>query len=129
VLAVALEECGRFEPSIRTITKVTIDPVEIAGVALDRGTFVTIRVAAVQRDPAAFRSPHEFRLDRVAEPGQLAFGVGRHYCLGAALGRMEVAEIVGGVVRRAGAAQLAPGAELDVHGFGVVHRLPIRLSS
>jgi len=127
LLAIALEECGRFEPSIRTITKVTMDPVEVAGVMLDPTTFVTIRVAAVHRDPAVFAAPHEFRLDRVAEPGQLAFGVGRHYCLGAALGRMEVAEIVGGVLRRAPEIKLADGAELDVHGFGVVHRLPVRL--
>jgi cytochrome P450 len=127
LLAVALEECGRYEPSIRTITKVTTDRVDVAGVVLDPGTFVTIRVAAVHRDPAVFGEPHRFRLDRVAEPGQLAFGIGRHYCLGAALGRMEVAEIVGGLLRRAPSLEPVDGAELDINGFGVVHRLPVRL--
>lgn len=122
-----VEECGRLEPSIRTIVKVVTAPTTVGGVGVDAGTFVTLRVPAAHRDPDVFDDPGTFRLDRVGPPSQLAFGLGRHYCLGAALGRMEVTEIVGGLVRRAPAAELLPGAEFDINGVGVVHHLPLRL--
>lgn len=124
-----VEECGRLEPSIRTIVKVATAPTIVGGVDIDPGTFVTIRVPAAHRDPDVFADPASFRLGRVGQPAQLAFGLGRHYCLGAALGRMEVAEIVGGLLRRAPAAELLPGADLDINGFGVVHHLPLRLAA
>ena len=127
LLGPALEECARLEPSIRTIVKVTMEPVELAGADLDAGTFVTIRVPAAHRDPDVYPEAVSFRLDRTGQPGQLSFGVGRHYCLGAALGRMEVAEIVGGLVRRWRAIELLPGGSYDINGFGVVHHLPVRL--
>jgi len=127
LLGPALEECARLEPSIRTIVKVTREPLVLAGVYLEAGTFVTIRVPAAHRDPDVYPKAASFRLDRSGQPGQLSFGLGRHYCLGAALGRMEVAEIVGGIVRRARGIELLPGGSYDINGFGVVHRLPVRL--
>ncbi|WP_117000568.1 cytochrome P450 [Desertimonas flava] len=127
LIAPAVEECGRLEPSIRTIVKVATAPTTVGGVDVDTGTFVTLRVPATHRDPDVFDEPATFRLGRATQPGQLSFGLGRHYCLGASLGRMEVTEIVGGLVRRAPAAELLPGAELDINGFGVVHHLPLRL--
>jgi cytochrome P450 len=45
-------------------------------------------VAAANRDPAVFAEPDQLRLRR-GEAAPLAFGYGAHYCLGAALARLE----------------------------------------
>jgi cytochrome P450 len=123
-----LEECMRFEPAIRQTTKVVTEPCTLAGVALDRGEFVTLRLAAAHRDPAVFADPHRFDPGRMPGAGQLSFGLGRHHCLGAALGRMELEEIVGGLARHAGQIAPLPGEDVDMHGAGVAHRLPIAVS-
>jgi len=46
-------------------------------------------VAAAGRDPQVYRDPARFSLDREGEPEHLAFSSGIHYCLGAALAKME----------------------------------------
>jgi cytochrome P450 len=48
---------------------------------------------AANRDPAQFDAPHEFRLDRPGGKGHITFGKGAHFCVGAALARLE-AQIV-----------------------------------
>ncbi|HXS87618.1 MAG TPA: cytochrome P450, partial [Mycobacterium sp.] len=44
---------------------------------------------AANRDPAHFDAPDEFRLDRASAKGHIAFGKGAHFCVGAALARLE----------------------------------------
>ena len=48
---------------------------------------------AANRDPAHFDAPNEFRLDRSGAKGHVTFGKGAHFCVGAALARLE-AQIV-----------------------------------
>lgn len=50
---------------------------------------VLVVLAAANRDPAVFTQPDQFQPDR-AGPAPLAFGYGAHYCLGAALARLEM---------------------------------------
>ena len=47
-------------------------------------------LAAANRDPAVFTQPDELHADRPG-PAALAFGHGPHYCIGAALARLEIA--------------------------------------
>lgn len=126
LLADAVEECGRFEPSIRHTIKHAHHDTELGGRPVPAGTFVTIRIAAAQRDPALYERPHELDLRRAQPAPLLSFGAGRHYCLGAALGRMEVQEVLGGLLRRWPSVELGPGVEMDLNGAGVVTRLPLR---
>lgn len=44
---------------------------------------------AANRDPAQFEAPGEFRLDRAGGKGHISFGKGAHFCVGAALARLE----------------------------------------
>jgi cytochrome P450 family 144 len=48
---------------------------------------------AANRDPQQFDNPNDFRLDRSGGKGHITFGKGAHFCVGAALARLE-AQIV-----------------------------------
>jgi cytochrome P450 len=122
----AAEECGRFEPAIRHTIKFAVADTSLANVAIAAGEVVTVRIAAAHRDPAVHPDPHLFSLDRVKPRGQLAFGAGRHYCLGAALGRMEVAEMVAAMTQRWSSAAVLDGFDADVALSGVVRSLPMQ---
>lgn len=82
------------------------EDVELAGASIAAGDLVLVRLAAANRDPAHFGEPDAFRPGRAGP--HLAFGRGPHYCLGAALARVEV-----GAALRA-LAQRFPGLRLNV---------------
>jgi cytochrome P450 len=124
----AVEECGRFEPAIRHTIKFAVEDTVVAGTPVAAGEFVTIRVAAAHRDPEVFDDPHRLDVARMQAKGRLDFGAGRHYCLGAALARMEIEEMLGGVVGRWSSAAVGDGAEMEVAANGHVFRLPLEVS-
>jgi cytochrome P450 len=124
----AIEECGRFEPAIRHTIKAAVAPTTVGGVDVQPGEFVTVRIAAAHRDPLVYDSPHTFSLDRIRPKPQLSFGAGRHYCVGAALGKMEVTEMVRGMTSRWTNAEVRDGVDMDLNLSGVVRRLPIGLT-
>ncbi len=83
-----VEEILRFESSNQLGNRVTTRAVEIGGVALPAGTFITIGIGAANRDPAEFADPD--RLDVAREPNRhLAFGSGAHVCAGLNVARLE----------------------------------------
>lgn len=61
----------------------------IAGVPIASGDRVTLWNSSANRDPAVFAEPDRFRLDRTPNR-HLAFGAGRHLCLGARLAKLEL---------------------------------------
>jgi cytochrome P450 len=61
----------------------------IGGIEIARGQQALVVIAAANRDPKVFDEPERFRLGR-GGPVPLAFGSGDHYCLGAALARLEI---------------------------------------
>jgi cytochrome P450 len=85
----AVEEVLRYQSPVQRATfRVATEPLEIAGVRIEAGERVSAGIGAANRDPAAFPDPDRFDVAR--EPNRhLAFGVGIHYCLGAALARLE----------------------------------------
>ncbi|MGA5036988.1 cytochrome P450 [Streptomyces capoamus] len=90
--AVAVEELLRFDPPIQLAPRCALSDAEIAGTSVPRGTLVLVLLGAANRDPRVFPDPHRLRLDR--QPRHLAFGLGGHYCLGAALARLEATAVL-----------------------------------
>ena len=97
------------EEFFRTISPLThigrVCPVEtdVQGVTVPPQGRVSLCWASANRDPAAFDAPEEVRLDRKPNP-HLAFGIGTHFCLGAAHARLllrtllqKCVEHVGGI--------------------------------
>jgi len=88
--AATVEECLRFDPPLHLFTRIAREPVTRFGHAFAPGDSVGLLLAAANRDPARFPDAQRFAPDR--EPGgQLAFGAGIHFCLGAPLARLEMA--------------------------------------
>ena len=84
-----LEEVLRFGPAIDGWLRVTRRPVTIGGVRIPAGARCLLLIGAANRDPAVFAAPDRFDVDRGDVREHLSFGYGPHFCIGAALARLE----------------------------------------
>jgi cytochrome P450 len=71
------------------ITRYTRTDLDVSGVRIPAGDAVLLTPAVANRDPDVFTDPGRFDITRQPNP-HLAFGNGRHFCLGAGLARMEL---------------------------------------
>ncbi len=85
----AVDEVLRHDPPVLLTGRVVSRDTELAGVAVPRGAMVTTVLAGANRDPDVFTDPHRFDVARENAADHVSFSSGRHYCLGAALARME----------------------------------------
>ncbi|OBK50842.1 cytochrome P450 [Mycobacterium sp. 1081908.1] len=88
-----IEETLRLESPFRGHYRHVWRDTTLAGVEMPADSHLLLMWGAANRDPAHFDAPNEFRLDRAGAKGHLAFGKGVHFCVGAALARLE-AQIV-----------------------------------
>lgn len=84
----AVEEVLRYDGPAKTVARVMGDDVELRGRRLRRGERVFLSPSSANRDPEVFADPDTLDITR-DRTGQLGFGVGMHYCLGAPLARLE----------------------------------------
>jgi len=85
----AVEEMKRYDgPSTSVVWRFPTEDVEVAGVAIPSGDPVLPLISAANRDPAAFADPDGFDIERT-HLDHVSFGYGPHFCVGAALGRLE----------------------------------------
>ena len=96
----AVEEAMRFSPIIFTTMRIAVEDVDLAGVRIPAGMMVIANTAAANRDPQVYTDPERFDIIREDAPAMLTFGGGIHYCLGAHLARIELAEALTTMVRR-----------------------------
>ena len=93
LLGAFIEETLRYESPFRGHYRHVLKRTTLAGVDLPADSRLLLMWGAANRDPTQFASPHEFRLDRSGAKGHVTFGKGAHFCVGAALARLE-AQIV-----------------------------------
>ncbi|MDF2976861.1 MAG: putative cytochrome [Actinomycetospora sp.] len=84
-----VEETLRYDPPVQLTARFAHEEVEIGGRTLRRDSGVLVLLASAGRDPAAHTDPDRFDPRRTQTTPHLAFSGGAHYCLGAALARME----------------------------------------
>ncbi|WP_416969706.1 cytochrome P450 [Streptomyces sp. 4F14] len=83
----AIEEVLRFEPTGPFTARYVTRDVQLHGRTVPAGSAILFVQAAANRDPRRFDEPDRFDIHRVTQ--HMSFGVGAHYCLGAALARLE----------------------------------------
>ena len=88
----AVEETMRHSPSMCSTLRSVTDDVAIGEYTFPAGTFILVNTYAANRDPAIYDTPTRFDITRDEPPPILTFGGGVHYCLGANLARLELAE-------------------------------------
>lgn len=114
MIAPFLEEVLRFESPFRGHYRHVLADAELAGVALPADSHLLLLWGAANRDQAVFEDPNEFRMDRPNIKSHLAFGKGGHFCLGAALARLEARIVIsalltaGNTISPAGDAEWQP---------------------
>jgi cytochrome P450 len=108
----AVEELFRYDTSAAVAPRrFPIEDMEIGGVTIRAGEPVMLVLSSANRDPAQFPDADTLALHR--NPKHLSFGHGIHHCLGASLGRLEVAIAIRAVVRELPGLRLAvPETEL-----------------
>lgn len=100
MLAAAIEELLRFDTPLQMFERWVLDDVDIDGAVIPRGSEIALLFGSANRDPARFPDPDHLDLARTDNP-HISFGAGIHYCLGAALARIELAASFGALIRRA----------------------------
>ena len=85
----AVLETLRYDPSVPVWRRVTKRAVTLGGVDLPEGAKLFLWLAASGRDASVFAEPEKFDMQRTNAAKTLAFGKGIHYCVGAALGKLE----------------------------------------
>lgn len=88
----AVDEVMRLRPAVAGTLRVATTDVELDGVTFPEGTVVGPTIAPANRDPAVYLDPDAFDIGRQQPAPPLSFGAGPHYCLGAHLARVELAE-------------------------------------
>jgi cytochrome P450 len=84
----AVEELLRYDSPVQKMARIALRDIEIGGKQIKQGQLVCFSFAAANRDPEQFDAPAQ--LDVARRPNRhLAFGHGLHYCVGAALARLE----------------------------------------
>ncbi|OBB12418.1 cytochrome [Mycolicibacterium setense] len=89
-----LEEVLRFESPFRGHYRHVLADTELAGITLPADSHLLLLWGAANRDGEVFDAPSEFRPERPNVKAHLAFGKGGHFCLGAALARLEARIVI-----------------------------------
>lgn len=100
LLGAFIEEVLRYEAPFRGHYRHVMRDTTLGGVEVPADSHLLLMWGAANRDPAHFEAPHEFRLDRSNAKGHVTFGRGVHFCLGAALARLEAKIVLGMLLER-----------------------------
>ncbi len=111
-----VEETLRWEPAVQTCSRYAPQAVMLGGVPIPAGAIVQCMLGAANRDPAHYRDPDRWNPARADPTPHLAFGFGRHFCLGAALARVEARTALLALFRRHPHCRLDPVRPSRPHG-------------
>ncbi|MBB4764913.1 cytochrome P450 [Amorphoplanes digitatis] len=125
----AIEEALRFESPINVAYRWATAEVTVDSGVITGGRVLVLSLAAANRDPRVFAHPDRFDCRPTGRTPNVAFGSGRHVCLGAHLARLQGEAVLDRLLRRYPGLQLAgapvrkPSVELRC-----LQRLPVRLA-
>lgn len=92
-----MDEMMRYDGATHLVPRLTVQDVKLHGVTIPAGELVMALMAAANRDERVFKDPHQFDMKRGSRGG-LAFGLGHHFCIGAALARMTTRVMLSAII-------------------------------
>jgi cytochrome P450 len=131
LLPQAIEEVLRYRSPLQWAIRITARDVGMNGHVIPANKLILVVMGSANRDPKQFAEPWRFDVARNPNP-HLAFGHGIHFCLGAALSRLEARIGLASFLQRIESFRLAnmepwpPLAALHIHGPA---RLPLRFQA
>jgi len=128
LMPTAVEEIVRWATPVKEFMRTAAEDTTVRGVPIGKGESVYLAYVSGNRDEEVFDDP--FRFDVSRDPNKhVAFGYGVHFCLGAALARMEMNSLYSELIPRLESIELAGEPELAATTFvGGLKHLPIRYS-
>jgi cytochrome P450 len=121
----AVEELLRYDSPVQFTARIAKATTEIGGVKIYKGQKVMLMLGAANRDPEQFSDPDRLDLSR-QDNRHLAFGSNIHYCIGAALARLEGQIALKTILQRMPHIQLVSAPlewqeNLSYHGLKALH--------
>ncbi|MGH3644401.1 MAG: cytochrome P450 [Mycobacterium sp.] len=128
LMPTAVEEMIRWSTPVKEFMRTATADTTVRGVDIANGDSVYLAYVSGNRDEEVFADP--FRFDVSRDPNKhVSFGYGVHFCLGAALARMEMNSLFSELLPRLDSVELAGLPELSATTFvGGLKHLPIRYS-
>lgn len=128
LMGTAVEEMIRWTTPVKEFMRTATADTTVRGVDIAKGESVYLAYVSGNRDEEVFTDP--FRFDVSRDPNKhVAFGYGIHFCLGAALARMEMNSLFTELLSRLESIEITGPAELQATTFvGGLKHLPIRYS-
>ncbi|WP_199178263.1 cytochrome P450 [Mycobacterium hubeiense] len=128
LMPLATEEMVRWVTPVKEFMRTATDDTTVRGVPIKAGESVLLSYVSANRDEDVFDDPFTFDIAR--DPNKhIAFGYGVHFCLGAALARLEVNSFFAELLPRLKSIELAGQPEYVATTFvGGLKHLPVRYS-
>ncbi|WP_328530552.1 cytochrome P450 [Nocardioides sp. NBC_00368] len=124
-----IEETLRHDTSSQMLARYVAEDVELHGQVVPAGSKLLVLLGSANRDERVFTAPDVFDIHRPPEElGRImSFGVGRHFCLGANLARLEAKVVLAELVRRTSGFEVDADRAVRVHSTSVrgFARLPV----
>jgi cytochrome P450 len=109
----AVEELLRYESPVQWTSRQALADVEIGGITIKSGESVLVSLGAANRDPKQFPDPDHLDIARRNASRHLAFSGGIHFCLGAALSRVEAQIGINAIISRMPNLHIDPSQSLQ----------------
>jgi cytochrome P450 len=117
----ATEELMRYDSPTQLVARTPDEIVEMGGKIMKPGDNIILYIGAANRDPEKFTEPDRLNLMRIENP-HIAFAVGIHLCVGAALARLEVPIAINTLVQKLPTMKLAID-KFEYHDYLVLRYL------
>ncbi|MER6001495.1 cytochrome P450 [Nonomuraea angiospora] len=121
LVANAAEECMRIDGASLGSFRYAVTDIPLHGVTIPAGALVLLSTDSAAHDESVFPEPERFLIDRPNAAEHMVFGYGIHFCVGAALGRLQLRTALDVLGRRLPGLRLVPG-EPVAHRRSIVGR-------
>jgi cytochrome P450 len=102
----AFEESLRWDSTVQTFFRTTLQDVDVDGVMIPEGSKVLLFLAAANRDPRKWPDPDQFKIER-GSGSHVGFGFGIHQCLGQMVARLEAELMLEAMIKQVKSIRLA----------------------